>query len=88
MGDPGKLLLLEAIIETIKKEDLFKVVNETGAILLNGLKEIEKETSGQIDSVRGRGVIVAFNLKCMKTRDQFLLKLKQKGYFKFPYIII
>ena len=41
MGDPTKLLLLEAVVETIKKDNLKAVVNEAGDTLLKGLKELQ-----------------------------------------------
>ena len=41
MGDPPKLLLLEAVLETIKKDNLKAVVNEAGDTLLKGLKELQ-----------------------------------------------
>jgi 4-aminobutyrate aminotransferase and related aminotransferases len=36
MGDPGKVLLLKGIIDTIHNENLLDRVQKTGDILLNG----------------------------------------------------
>lgn len=78
MGDPGKLLLLQAIVATIKQDNLLNVVQESGQVLMKGLKEFEKEFS-VMSSLRGRGTFIAFNLASDKMRDEFLTKLKQKG---------
>lgn len=41
MGDSSKLVLLEAIIDYIKQEDLISLANESGKILQTGLRELE-----------------------------------------------
>lgn len=78
MGDPGKLLLLQAIVETIKKDNLLSVVQESGRVLTKGLKDFEKEFAA-MSSLRGRGTFIAFDLASDKMRDEFIIKLKQKG---------
>lgn len=41
MGDPAKVILLEAMIKTIRDEDLLRKTAKNGKILLNGLLELE-----------------------------------------------
>ena len=41
MGDPHKLVLLEAVINTIRQEDLFTSVKRVGKTLQNGLNELQ-----------------------------------------------
>ena len=41
MGDPTKLLLLSAVIEEMKRENLLALVRESGYSLLSGLKQLQ-----------------------------------------------
>ncbi|XP_049866569.1 4-aminobutyrate aminotransferase, mitochondrial-like [Pectinophora gossypiella] len=84
MGDPGKLILLEKIIETINKENLLDVVKKSGEILMNGLLKMEKDMSGLINSVRGRGTFIAYDCKDGETRDRLNRILKEKGVISGP----
>ncbi|CAH0720809.1 unnamed protein product, partial [Brenthis ino] len=76
MGDPGKLILLEKVLQVIKNENLLAVVNETGKVLKNGLHDLEKEFPSKINSVRGRGTFLSFNSDC---RDKINADLKKNG---------
>lgn len=79
MGDPGKLILLENIIEIIKSQDLLSQVQKTGKRLKCGLLDLEKEFCNLINSVRGRGTFLAANAATPELRDDILKRLKQKG---------
>ena len=79
MGDPGKLMILEAVLKVIEKERLLKNVNETGHILKTGLLQLEQMFPNLINSVRGRGTFLAVNCASDQLRDKILYKLKQKG---------
>ena len=41
MGDPSKVILLEAVLDTIAKDNLQQVVNDSGKVLLAGLHELQ-----------------------------------------------
>ena len=41
MGDPVRLVLLDAVLGEIKRESLIQNVRETGDVLLSGLKELQ-----------------------------------------------
>ncbi|KAJ8947724.1 hypothetical protein NQ318_017985 [Aromia moschata] len=79
MGDPGKLILLENILNVIKTYNLLGQVQRTGDRLRCGLLELEKEFPCYIDSTRGRGTFLAFNAATTELRDDILKRLKQKG---------
>ena len=55
------------IIEAIQKYDLVNNAKEVGKDLLWGLRRIPI-----IDNVRGRGLMIAFDLPDMQTRDTLL----------------
>lgn len=88
MGDPGKLIILEEILNVIKRQDLLSVVQKTGNKLKSGLLDIEKEFPYLVNSVRGRGTFLAINAVTNPLRDGILAKLKQKGKFSLNTIKI
>ena len=79
MGDPGKLLLLEEIVEVIERESLLENVNKVGKVLKKGLLNAEREFPNILNSTRGRGTFLAINCSSTKTRDDIVNRLKQKG---------
>ncbi|KAI5697508.1 hypothetical protein M8J75_011543 [Diaphorina citri] len=79
MGDPGKVLLLKGIIDTIHNENLLDRVQKTGNILLNGLKDLEKQYPGLIHSARGKGTFCAIDTKDATQRDGIVQGFKKRG---------
>lgn len=78
-GDPGKLIILEGVLEVIKRDNLLENVRKTGDVLLKGLLEAQKDFSSILDSARGRGTFLAINAKDGATRDKIVGKLKANG---------
>lgn len=78
-GDPGKVLLLEAILKVVKRDNLLDNVNKAGAVLKKGLINLEHEFPNILNSTRGRGTFLAINAKDTKTRDSLVGRLKQNG---------
>ncbi|XP_063918173.1 4-aminobutyrate aminotransferase, mitochondrial-like [Zophobas morio] len=79
MGDPGKVIILEAIIKVMREQDLLDNVLKVGARLKCGLVELEEEFCEIMDSVRGVGTFLAFNIANEELRDTVLHKLLRKG---------
>lgn len=79
MGDPSKIILLEAVLETIKKENLLHRVTVVGDYMLKQLMNLQNEFSTMINSVRGRGTFIAFNCASPELRDAIIKKLLSKG---------
>lgn len=79
MGDPGKLLLLNEVINVIQEENLLETVNKSGKVLKDGLLALEKEFPHILNSTRGRGTFLAVNCQNGQARDDFVGRLKQKG---------
>ncbi|XP_053625682.1 4-aminobutyrate aminotransferase, mitochondrial [Plodia interpunctella] len=79
MGDPGKLILLEKVLNVIKRDNLICLVNETGKVLKDGLHELENEFPNIINSVRGRGTFLSFNACNTETREKINTGLKNNG---------
>ncbi|XP_050532921.1 4-aminobutyrate aminotransferase, mitochondrial [Daktulosphaira vitifoliae] len=79
MGDPTKIVLLEAILNVIKRDNLLSVVEKSGDILMSNLRDLEAEFPALINSSRGRGTFISFNAADSKLRDDFVNRLKAKG---------
>jgi 4-aminobutyrate aminotransferase/(S)-3-amino-2-methylpropionate transaminase len=61
MGDPVRLLQLEAVLGCIKKYDLVANAASTGERLRAGLEDISRRRPGAVAAVRGAGTLVAFD---------------------------
>ncbi|KAJ8664205.1 hypothetical protein QAD02_023140 [Eretmocerus hayati] len=79
MGDPSKLILLEAVVDVILEENLLDRVTRVGDYTLNQLLKLENEFSSSINSSRGRGTFIAFNCATTELRDAVIKKLLKKG---------
>ncbi|XP_011256388.2 4-aminobutyrate aminotransferase, mitochondrial isoform X1 [Camponotus floridanus] len=79
MGDPSKVILLEAILEIIKRENLLDRVIRVGDYMLKHLMDIQKEHSSIISSMRGRGTFIAFNCTSPEMRDTIIKRFTVKG---------
>lgn len=79
MGDPGKLLLLESILNVIKRDSLLDNVTRIGDKLKNGLIQAQNEYPALLNSTRGRGTFLAINCTSSGLRDDIVNRLKQKG---------
>ncbi len=62
VGDPGKIILLDAVLKAIKQDNLLDNTVKTGEVLLNGLKAAEKKYPGLVHSARGLGTICAIDV--------------------------
>ncbi|XP_026746760.1 4-aminobutyrate aminotransferase, mitochondrial isoform X1 [Trichoplusia ni] len=79
MGDPSKIVLLERVLEVMKRDNLLNLVLETGQHFKCGLHQVEKEFPNMIHSVRGRGTLLAFTACSPQLRDKIIVNLKKCG---------
>jgi len=79
VGDPHKILLLEQVVKTIKKESLLDLVTDSGNIMLDGLKELEQRYPHLLNSARSMGTMAAVDCKTEQARDKIVNELKQVG---------
>lgn len=82
MGEPAKMLVLDAILTTIRDENLIENTRRTGKVLLNGLKDLNKKYSGLIQNPRGRGTFCAFDMPSASLRDRYLAQMRNAGEYK------
>lgn len=81
MGDPAKLILLEKVIDVIKKDHLIKNIESVGKRLLNGLNELAANNKSIVTNPRGVGTFCAIDFKDSDTRDKAIEKLSLKGVY-------
>ncbi|XP_064636272.1 4-aminobutyrate aminotransferase, mitochondrial-like isoform X4 [Lineus longissimus] len=79
MGDPHKIILLEAVVKEIKSENLLAQVNETGNFLLAGLKKLQDTYPDRLANARGLGTFCSIDTHDAQMRDKMIHSLKQRG---------
>ena len=57
----GKLILLDAVLKTIKSDNLLKNTEEAGKVLLDGLKDMQNKFPQYLHSARGLGTFCAID---------------------------
>ena len=75
----AKVLLLESALKVIKQNNLIDNAAKVGDIIMNGLKEYEKQFPGLIHSTRGLGTFIAFDANTPANRDAILSKMLAEG---------
>lgn len=79
MGDPSKLLMLEAVLECVEKDGLVENAAVTGEVLRRGLETLVEKHPGRLSAVRGLGTLVAVDLESGEARDAAVDALRAKG---------
>jgi len=79
MGDPSKLVMLEAVTNVIKRDNLLENVRRSGEKLLQGLKALEGEFGDRVHSPRGKGTFCAIDARDAKLRDKIVADMHLKG---------
>lgn len=79
LGDPMRLLLLEAALDVIKRDKLIEMNADVGKFLLDGLKKACKDYPHLIMNARGLGTFCSFDGVNVGVRDKILSNLKQLG---------
>ncbi|XP_071794728.1 4-aminobutyrate aminotransferase, mitochondrial-like [Asterias amurensis] len=79
MGDPPKVMMLEAVIKQIKKDNLQEVVRASGEALLSGLEDLQAKYPDLISRTRGVGTFCAFDCKDPDTSMKLALKTRDSG---------
>lgn len=79
MGDPHKMVVLEAVLDVYKRDNLVDNMAAQGEHILGGLKKLQAKYSGQIENARGQGIMVAFDCADPAARDDMISRLANKG---------
>ncbi|RUS90829.1 hypothetical protein EGW08_001448 [Elysia chlorotica] len=79
MGDPGKVVLLKAVLEVIKEDNLLTRTEDTGKYMLQTLLEAQSKYPSILSRARGLGALAAIDFPDGATRDKLVDKLCHKG---------
>jgi 4-aminobutyrate aminotransferase/(S)-3-amino-2-methylpropionate transaminase len=79
VGDPSKLLLLEAVLKTIKSDNLLANTQQAGEVLLGGLRDMESRFPKILSSARGLGTFCSIDCDTGARRDSIVAKLRASG---------
>ncbi|TYZ61468.1 hypothetical protein PybrP1_004676 [[Pythium] brassicae (nom. inval.)] len=79
MGDPTKMIALQAFLEALAAEHLLENTVITGAFLKDGLHALEAKYPALVSNVRGQGTYLAMDLPSEPLRNDFVGVLKQLG---------
>ena len=67
------------ILEVIEEEKLVEHTAEVGEVMLTGLENIAEESKEILTNVRGRGLMIAFDLPNEAKRDTMIDKMFDNG---------
>lgn len=79
MGDPSKLLLLETVVNVMKRDNLIDLVKLSGEKLLKGLVSLQNQYPNLLSNARAQGTFAAINLKSVSDRDKVLSQALKRG---------
>lgn len=78
MGDPSKMLQLEAVLKVMKRDDLIENVRVTGNYIKESLYALQDKYPN-MSNVRGAGTLIAFDMPDMPARDALIKACQQRG---------
>lgn len=84
MGEPLKLIMMNKVIDVVERDDLLEQVNQVGGYLREGFNDMMHRTSGMVNSGRGRGLYLAFDLATPELRDLTVKKAFEAGLLIGP----
>ncbi|KAJ8037076.1 4-aminobutyrate aminotransferase, mitochondrial [Holothuria leucospilota] len=79
MGDPSKVLMMEAAVDVIKRDGLLELIRESGACLQAGLEDIQNKYPQHLHSARGSATFCAINTTDSALQPTLAASLRNKG---------
>lgn len=79
MGDPSKIIQLEAYLDTVEKDALLENTCITGDYLLSGLETLQGQYPNVLSRARGAGTYCAIDLPTSQDRDSLISLLRHNG---------
>jgi len=78
VGDPARLVVLDAILNTVAENNLCENATNTGNYIKSELTKIA-ENNPNVSNVRGRGTLVAWDHQSMAQRDFVVQNAMERG---------
>lgn len=83
-GNLTDMVRSQRYLEVIDEENLVENAASVGKFILDRLSGMADDKAAGISNVRGRGLMIAFDLASGGQRDQLLEKLEKKGLLALP----
>jgi len=83
-GNLADMVRSTRILEIIREDDLAGNATKMGAWLLDGLRALAAEFPGRIGQVRGRGMMIAFDLPDHETRHRLIVEARGEALLLLP----
>jgi len=80
-GDLTDMVRSARFLEIMQEENLLDHTTKMGELLLNELRAIEEQSNGFMSNVRGRGMMVAFDVLDKAKRDAVIESMKENGLY-------
>jgi L-lysine 6-transaminase len=80
-GDLTDMVRAARFLEIMQEEKLLDHTAKMGERLLSGLHSLESSSKGFISNVRGRGMMVAFDVPDKAKRDMMIERMKDNGMY-------
>jgi len=84
MGDPIRIYLLKAVLETIKKDFLLERTQIAGDAMMKAMENMQTEFPDMISETRGIGTFCAFTCRTPAIRDALIKKSRNLGMHTGP----
>ncbi|RUS90830.1 hypothetical protein EGW08_001449 [Elysia chlorotica] len=78
-GDPSKVVLLKAVLDVVKEEQLLKRATDTGNYLMKILMDAQEKYPHLLFNSRGLGSLAAVDFPDAAARDKVVQKLRSQG---------
>ncbi len=79
MGDPTKIVALEAVVDTVKEQNLIEANRNNGEYLMRELEVLAQHYPKLVQNVRGAGTLIAFDCDTPQLRDAMIMSLRLNG---------
>lgn len=83
-GNLTDMVRATRVLEIIAADNLVENARKIGAFLMTGLGELAHEFRQLVSQVRGRGLMIAFNLPDHETRNQLVVAARNEGLLLLP----
>jgi L-lysine 6-transaminase len=83
-GNLADMVRATRVIELIERDNLLENVRQEGSFLLDGLLDLERQLPNLVSQVRGRGLMIAFDLPSTELRNDAIVACRDQSVLLLP----
>ena len=80
-GDLTDMTRSARFLQIIQEENLIEHTDKMGKLMMAGLSGLAEDSKGKMSNVRGRGLMIAFDLPDQADRDVMIDRMKENGLY-------